>query len=128
LHELTHVDGVNHVALVAFEVRGGEPENGVGVARFVRDPTSPTTAELAITLADAAQGHGVARRILRALAASAAERGIETFTMIVLGDNHRVRHLLTGLGAVYQAREGDVLSLELSVRALLSPPPIAAAA
>jgi GNAT superfamily N-acetyltransferase len=128
LHELTHVDGVDHVALVAFEVGEGQPLHGVAVARFVRNPAAPTTAELAITVADAAQGHGVARRLLRALALRAAHRGIDAFTMIVLGGNHRVRQLLTGLGATYQERAADVLTLRVSVRALLEPHPVAAAA
>ena len=128
LHDLTHVDGIDHVALVAFEVREGQPANGVAVARFVRNPAAPSTAELAITVADAAQGHGVGRRVLRALAARAADRGIETFTMIVLSGNQRVRHLLTGLGATYQQREADVLTLRVPVRALLEPHPLAAAA
>jgi RimJ/RimL family protein N-acetyltransferase len=118
LYDLTHVDGIDHVALVAFEQTPLPEAHGVGVVRFVRNPAAPNTAEVAITLADEAQGHGVARRLLRALAVEATERGIETFTMSVLSDNRRVRRLLTRLGAAPQSRDGNVITLHLPVRSL----------
>jgi RimJ/RimL family protein N-acetyltransferase len=118
LHRLTHVDGIDHVALVALERRGSLPPLGVGVARFVRDPSAPDSAELAIAVEDHAQHHGIARRLLRALGAEASERGIRTFSMRVLAANGRVRQLLASLGAVGRGSDADVITFQLAVSAL----------
>jgi RimJ/RimL family protein N-acetyltransferase len=118
LHDLTHVDGIDHVALVAFERVGSLPQVGVGVARFVRDPELRDNAELAIAVAEHAQGHGIARRLLLALAEQAKQRGIRTFTMHVLAANSRVRHLLAGLGAEGHGSDADVILFHVAVDAL----------
>lgn len=47
---LCNVDGRDHVALAAFP--GGQ-SHAVGVARFVRQSTSPRIAEVAVTIVDA---------------------------------------------------------------------------
>lgn len=116
LYKLTHVDGVNHVALVAFERDAGQ-EEGVGVGRFVRLPDAPANAELAVTVIDRAQGHGVARRLISALAPLARERGISTFTLNVLADNSRARRMAKQLGAVAQGSSGGVIAFQLPVDA-----------
>jgi GNAT superfamily N-acetyltransferase len=118
LYQLTHVDGVDHVALVAFERVGSLPPVGVGVARFVRDPAQPDCAELAIAVADHAQGHGVARHLLRALAERARALGIRSFVMHVLAANSRVRHLLSTLGAVGRGSDADAIHFQIAVSAL----------
>jgi RimJ/RimL family protein N-acetyltransferase len=118
LHDLTHVDGIDHVALVAFESVGSLLQDGVGVARFVRDARLRDNAELAIAVAEHAQGHGIARRLLHALAAKAKERGIRTFTMHVLAANSRVRQLLASLGAEAQGSDADVILFHIAVDAL----------
>ena len=120
-HYLTHVDGIDHVALVAFEPGASRSDAAVGVAvaRFIRDRRDPQSAELAITVVDHAQGHGVARRLLQALAPAARDRGISTFTMSVLAGNKRVRQLLKSLGATSRGSSGDVTTFALPVAALL---------
>jgi GNAT superfamily N-acetyltransferase len=118
LYRLTHVDGIDHVALVAFERCGTAPPAGVGVARFVRDPQARESAELAIAVEDHAQGHGVARRLLQALGAEAQQRGIRTFSMHVVAANARVRRLLASLGAVGRSDRSDVIRFQLPVSAL----------
>ena len=115
LHYLTHVDGVDHVALVAFDEPPGEPPVGVGIGRFVRLPDAPDTAELALAVSDEAQGHGVAGQLTAALAEAAAERGIQKFAMEVLRENTRARELLSGLGAQVISQDLDVLSYALPV-------------
>lgn len=117
LDYLTHVDGVNHVALVAQLAK--EPKAGVGVGRFVRLPQTPTRADLALAVTDDAQGHGVARRLLIELAHAAEQRGIETFCMEVLGSNAHVRELLTSVGARCVRCEEGILSYELPLATLL---------
>lgn len=118
---LTRVDGVDHVALVAYE-REPRCETGalLGVARFVRSRQVPSSAELAITVADRARGRGLAHALLHRLASQARERGIDTFTMLVLRDNKRVRRLLQHLGATPRGSEGAVIALDIDVRQLES--------
>lgn len=118
VHYLTHVDGVDHVALVAIEA--GSVRAGLGVARFVRLRDRPREAELAVAVIDRAQRHGVGACLVRALAAMARARRIDTFTMLVLEDNHRVRHILETLGA-HARRDGGEVTYTLDVEALLAP-------
>jgi GNAT superfamily N-acetyltransferase len=118
LRYLTEVDGVDHVALVAFEHAAIDADHGVGVARFVRSASAPTTAELAVTVLDRAQGQGVARRLLAELGEAARARGIQTFTMSVIAGNIRARRLLTSLGAVGQGTVADVMTFHLPVSTL----------
>jgi RimJ/RimL family protein N-acetyltransferase len=97
LRYLTEIDHHDHEALVAIDPRGGE---GVGVARYVRDPERPDTAEVAVAVADDWQGQGVGTDLLRRLADRARDEGIARFTALVLADNTAVRHLLGDLGEV----------------------------
>ena len=115
---LTQVDGVDHVALVAFEETVAGVGQGVAVGRFVRSKAAPNTAELAVTVIDAFQGRGVARQLLAALGDAARARGIETFTMSVLSGNARARRLLRSLGAVGQGSSGDVSTFHVPVTSL----------
>jgi RimJ/RimL family protein N-acetyltransferase len=117
LRYLTDVDGTHHVALIAVEdLDGGASERALGTARFVRDDADPRVAELAVTVTDDAQGRGLGRRLLAALADAAEERGIRTFTMAVLADNVPVRRMLERLGAVRRSTEGDVSTYTLDTR------------
>jgi RimJ/RimL family protein N-acetyltransferase len=97
LRYLTEVDHHDHEALVAFDPRTAE---GVGVARYVRDPERPDSAEVAVAVADEWQGRGVGTELLHRLADRAREEGIARFTALVLAENEAVRHLLDDLGAV----------------------------
>src|SRR5579863_2155919 len=63
---LLDVDSQDRVALLA--AVDGEI---VGVGRFVRDPRAPTTADLALVVADAWQRQGVGTALLGALAEAA---------------------------------------------------------
>lgn len=97
LKYLTEVDYVNHYALVA---RSADDENdGVGVARYVRDKKDPTSAEAAIAVVDEHHGRGIGTIMLATLGAVALENGIKRFTGYMLSDNKPVIDLLKGLGA-----------------------------
>lgn len=61
------VDGVDHVALVLVALPPGGEEEVVGVARIIRYPDRPASADVAVTVADAWQGRGVATALLAAL-------------------------------------------------------------
>jgi GNAT superfamily N-acetyltransferase len=116
LEYLTHVDGINHVALVA--TLAADPAVGLGVGRFVKLPNDPQRADLALAVIDDAQGHGVARGLLIELAKEAEARGITIFRMDVLGGNAHVRELLTSVGAHCVECEEGVLSYELPIATL----------
>jgi GNAT superfamily N-acetyltransferase len=73
---------------------GGEV---VGVARYDRSPTDPSTAEFAIVVEDAWQGLGLGRQLLTELAALAADRGVRALTATVQPDNDRVIGLIRRL-------------------------------
>jgi GNAT superfamily N-acetyltransferase len=94
---LTDVDHHDHEALVALDDATGE---GVGVARYVRDPEDPRRAESAVTVIDDWQGRGVGTLLLELLAARAREEGVERFTALMLASNEEMLELLEGLGPV----------------------------
>ena len=92
LRYLTEVDGVNHIALVA--VLEDDPEQLVAVARCVRLPDRPDTAEMAIVVGDPWQGQGLGRELARRLADAALAVGIHRFAATMLGDNEAARRLM----------------------------------
>ena len=93
LRYLTEVDGVNHIALVA--VLEDDPEQLVAVARCVRLPDRPGTAEIAIVVGDPWQGQGLGRELARRLADAALAVGIRRFAATMLGDNEAARRLMS---------------------------------
>jgi RimJ/RimL family protein N-acetyltransferase len=94
LRYLTEVDGADHLALVA--VLADDPEQIAGVARCVRLAPGSDTAEFAIVVGDALQGHGLGTLLGRALAAAAARAGIRRFTATALADNVAIERLIEG--------------------------------
>lgn len=92
LYYLTHVDGRNHVALVA-EVDG----RIVAVGRFIRIEERPSHADAAITVADAWQGRGIGRLVLSRLGTIAREFDVTVFEFDVLAENTRLARLLERL-------------------------------
>ena len=92
LRYLTEVDGVNHIALVAVLER--DPEQLVAVARCVRLPDRPGTAEMAIVVGDPWQSQGLGRELATRLADAARAAGIRRFAATMLGDNEAARRLM----------------------------------
>jgi RimJ/RimL family protein N-acetyltransferase len=92
LRYLTEVDGFKHVALVA--VLDDDPETLVAVARCVRLPDRPDTAEMAIVVGDPWQQQGLGRALATALADAARAVGIRRFAATMLGDNEAARRLM----------------------------------
>ena len=98
LRFLTELDFVNHFAYVAeLSARAGRP--GIGVGRWIRDGAEPDRAEMAVTVADEYQGHGIGGDLIHLLAWSAVFRGIRTLTALVLSSNKPMLALLEGVGA-----------------------------
>ena len=89
LRYLTEVDGRNHIALVALQ-----DDQLVAVARCVRLPDRPATAEMAVVVGDPFQGQGVGHAITHALADAAIDVGIRRFAATMAGDNVAARRLM----------------------------------
>lgn len=94
LTRLTDLDGVNELALGAVRLTDGGGPEPLGIARFIRDPADPSTAEAAVTVADSAQGAGLGTLLLARLAEAARERGVVRFSGEFLATNLRVRALI----------------------------------
>jgi GNAT superfamily N-acetyltransferase len=91
---LTEIDHHDHEAMIALDERTGE---GVGVARYVRDPDRPDIAEVAVTVIDDWQGRGLGTVLLEVISARAREEGITTFTALMLATNQEMMDLLAQL-------------------------------
>ena len=120
LRYLTEVDGFNHIALVAVLERN--PDQLVGVARCVRLPDRPDTAEMAIVVGDPWQGRGLGRALATALADAALEAGIERFAATMLADNVAARRLMRTFAQ--RLEEGRVSGGVRDVVVHLSPRPL----
>jgi GNAT superfamily N-acetyltransferase len=114
---LTTVDGVNHFAICAL-LTGAAGEEGVGVARFVRFPTDPGAAEMAIVVADRLQRKGFGRLLLERLIAAARERQITRFRFDVLASNARMRNLLRDVvPGARSVADGSEIHFDMSLKA-----------
>jgi RimJ/RimL family protein N-acetyltransferase len=111
---LTEVDQVNHLAWIALDpALPGEP--AVGVARCIRLPTDPYTAEVAVTVLDAYQGRGIGTLLLGVLSQAAAAQDIRTFRAYVLEDNEAMLRIFRDLGAHVGCLDEGVYQLDIPV-------------
>jgi RimJ/RimL family protein N-acetyltransferase len=99
-----NVDGINRFALVAVDPE--QPQEIIGVVSFDREGKSER-AEYAAEVEDRWQGRGLGLALTRHLVEAALNRGIRTFTAIVLPENARMLHLLRGLGLPERLRYED---------------------
>ena len=116
----TDVDHDRHEALVAVDTAA---KTGIGVARFIRDPLVPEVADVALTVVDEWQGHGVGSELLRQLTDLAGCRGVRRFTALVSTDNLRMRRMLARMYTDVElvGRDADTLSYEIPVQRPLEP-------
>ena len=112
LDALMDVDGHDHVALVAVE--DTEPEgDGLGIARFIREPYETAAAEAAITVAEGQRGRGVGTALLQALARRATREGVTEFRNYVLAENVAMRRVFEDLGAHVAVQGGSIVRMDL---------------
>jgi acetate---CoA ligase (ADP-forming) len=110
LTQLTQLDFVNHVGLVATIRYAGE-ERFIGDARYVRS-ADPARAEVAFAVVDEHQGRGVATVLLEHLSRIARAVGIVEFEADVLGDNNRMLEVFAKSGfRVKRASAAGVIHL-----------------
>ena len=107
---LSEVDYVDHFVWVVTD--GSDP---VADARFVRDETDPTVAEIAFTVADAYQGRGIGSFLIGALSIAAEVDGVERFTARMLSDNAPMRAILDCYSAVWQREDVGVITTVIDV-------------
>jgi GNAT superfamily N-acetyltransferase len=108
---LTEIDHHNHEAMIALDERTGE---GIGVARYVRNPQRPDVAELAVMVIDDWQRRGVGTLLLEVISARAREEGITRFTGLMLATNKEMMDLLQELGPV-RIVDQDLGTVEIEV-------------
>ncbi len=109
LRYLTEVDYDDHFAWVAEDPETGE---GVGVARYVRLPDEPTEAEAAVAVIDDYQGRGIGRLLLRRLAETAREHGIDRFRGYISAENVKLLEALDRRDAEL-VDDGEVVRVEI---------------
>jgi GNAT superfamily N-acetyltransferase len=110
---LTEIDHHDHEAMIALDEETGD---GIGVARYVRDPDRPQVAEVAVTVVDDCQRRGVGTLLLQVLGARAREEGIATFTAPMLAVNEEMMDLLRQLDPIRIIdRESGTVEVEVPI-------------
>jgi RimJ/RimL family protein N-acetyltransferase len=109
---LTEIDYFDHFAW-GVELVDDPDHLGIGIARYIRDRTDSTVAEIAITVIDQYQRLGLGRLLLQALVEAARENGIERFRAEVSASNKQVITSLTRLGATSTRVEDSGICLEM---------------
>ncbi len=112
---LCQIDGAMHVAVAALS---DDDHAIVGIARFIRRTADPSTAEIAVTVADLWQRRGVGTLLIELLSELAWERRVSAFVAHALADNVAIRRLLRRAGSAVELREGT----ECVIRVRLAPP------
>ena len=88
----------------------------MGVARYVRDRERRDSAEIAVVVNDAWQGHGVGSALLFQLADRARHEGITRLTALMLTDNRSMARLFAELGEPrVVSRDGGTVELAVEI-------------
>ena len=87
----------------------------VADARFVRDATDPSVAEIAFIVADDYQGRGIGSILMDALTVAAHIGGVRRFTARLLSDNVGMRTILDRYGPQWERDEPGVVTTEFDV-------------
>jgi GNAT superfamily N-acetyltransferase len=112
---LANVYDFDGFALVALDPE--QPDEIIAVARYARSPGTEQ-AELAVVVEDRWQGRGLGRALIHKLIDAARERGITSFSALVLRENTRALGLLKRLGLPERSRsvDGAVEYVEIDLR------------
>ena len=116
---LFEVDYVHHFVWVMTD---GAFEPVVADARFVRDETDPSLAEVAFIVGDDYQGRGIGTFLMGALAVAADYHGVRRFSARVLTENFPMRAILDHFGAVWHRDDLGVVTTVIDVPRPPNPP------
>jgi RimJ/RimL family protein N-acetyltransferase len=109
--QATYFTAIDHVGHEAYVAHSPDDETYIiGVARFVRYPSAPEDAELAITVADSWHGRGLATALLRVLTERAVAVGVKRFRAEMVADNEAVLRLLRSAGMADETVNGELVS------------------
>src|SRR4051794_21670227 len=111
LRFFTEVDHHDHEALGALDAVTGD---GVGVARYLRDP-GEESAEASVAVIDAWQGRGVGRVLLERLAQRARDEGVSCFLAVMLPENRAMLRRFEALGPTTVHHREGLLELEVDL-------------
>jgi acetyltransferase len=121
LERMTNLDGWRQYAIGAVGVHADGRTEGIGVARWARVEDDPETADFALLIVDAWQGHGLGKAMLSALTAIARERGIRRFRGMVLAENTPMFAMLERVAPGYRRKSGreyETVELDLAASAI----------
>jgi RimJ/RimL family protein N-acetyltransferase len=111
----TEIDYRDHFAWIA--VSPDQPDEGMGVARYVKLPDEPGVAEAAVTVLDEYQGRGLGTLLLSMLALAARSAGVERFRAYVLAENLPMREIAEEFGAEAHFDSPGLLRIEIPLEA-----------
>jgi GNAT superfamily N-acetyltransferase len=96
--QLTNIDFVSHVALVA--TPNGDPKELIGIARYVVDDDIPQrdSAEVAFLVLDEYQGKGIGSLLLKHLGLIARRGGLRELKADVLAENQAMLRVIEHSG------------------------------
>ena len=110
-HFFFDVDFVNHVVLLAVAKTNGPPRI-VGGVRFI--VTEPGKAEVAFSVVDAFQHHGLGAVLMRHIAAIARDAGVRELFAEVLADNASMLAVFEHSGLITATRrEGTTIHVSM---------------
>ena len=107
LRYLTEVDGHDHVAIVVEDP--DQPGELIAVGRWVRLADDPTSAEIAITVADCWQRRGLGSLLASVLGDEAHQHGIRRFTASVSAENVPALRLLDKAAERLELRHNGIV-------------------
>ena len=105
VRRLVDVDHVNDEAFVALDGEAGDARI-VGVSRYAVG-NDPRQCEIAVTVLDDWQGHGLGTTLMRRLIEAARERGIRKMVSLDFAENQEMAHLAHHLGFVTSGDPDD---------------------
>lgn len=94
LEYLTTLDGFNHFALGLKNLKN----EGIGVARMVKDQQDTNQTEIAITIIDRYHGKGLGTLLYQMILLAAYERGADTISVHLLRENQQMQKIVTKIG------------------------------
>ncbi|MGP8232741.1 MAG: N-acetyltransferase family protein [Methylovirgula sp.] len=123
--ELAHITGVDFKRDAALLVTTGAGADEViigGVSYFaIDDADPPKSAELAFTIIDGYQGHGIGRLLMHEIIEIARANGIEFLEADMFADNTPMLHVFQHAGPpLTLLREEDTIHVRLELKAGLS--------